>query len=141
MMEESLNNLPITLELKTTEHCDSDEIFYRYRVGRYVFWFTQHLDNGKKNKHQNCVGCIFQVHIESDDPTDLHIRAWEEVGTWVGYPKEFFLDDLPHRYKLLDIDKYLDKIHYATDCLIRIREFLYNSEHYELFKQREKLKD
>ena len=133
--------LKVELESKTTEHCDPNEIFYRYRVGRYVFWFTQHQDNGKKNKHQNCVGCIFQIHIESDDPTDLHIRACEEIGTWVGYPNQFLLDDLPHRYKLLDIDKHLDKIHYATDCLIRIREFLYNSEHYELFKQREKLKE
>ena len=138
MME---TKLEIKLELKTTEHCDADEIFYRYRIGRYVFWFTQHQDNGKKNKHQNCVGCIFQIHIESDDATDLHIRAWEEVGTWVGYPNEFFLDDLPHRYNLLDIDKHLDRIHYATDCLTRIREFLYNSEHYELFKQREKLEE
>ena len=138
MMEKKLE---IKLELKTTEHCDPDEIFYRYRVGRYIFWFTQHQDNGKKNKRQNCVGCIFQVHTQSDDPTDLHIRVWEELSSGKGYPNEFFLDGLPHRYNLLDIDKQLDKIHYATDCLSIIRDFLYNSEHYKLFKRREKLKE
>ena len=71
----------------------------------------------------------------------MHLRAWEQLGSYIGYPNEFFLDDLPHRYNLLDIDKQLDKIHYATDCLTMIREFLYNSEHYELFKQRERLED
>ena len=49
--------LEVELELKTTEHCDPDEIFYRYRIGKYIFWFTQHQDNGKKGKHQNCMGC------------------------------------------------------------------------------------
>ena len=136
-----MSYLEIEKELETTEHCDPDGIFYRYRIGKYIFWFTQHQDNGKKNKHQNCMGCIFGVHIQADDDSCFPLRIWAKIGSDLGYPEEFFIDGLDNKLALDNFNEFNDKITYAQECLYQIKDFFYNSEHYELFKQREKLKE
>ena len=54
--------LKVKLEF-TKEDKEHNEIFYRYKIGKYQMWFTQHQDNGESGYHQNCIGCIFQVSI------------------------------------------------------------------------------
>ena len=132
--------LEVELELETTEHCDEDEVFYRYRIGKYQFWFTQHQDNGKKTKSQNCIGCIFGVHTQCDDNSCFPLRIYSKIGSNLGYPNEFFIDQLPYTLPVDDFDEFKDKLYYAQECLCKIRKFLYNGKHYELFKKRETLK-
>ena len=132
--------LEIEKELETTEHCDTDEIFYRYRIGKYIFWFTQYQDNGKKCKHQNCMGCIFGVHTQCDDDSCFPLRIWTKIGSDLGYPEEFFIGGLDNKLALDNFNEFNDKLTYAQECLYQIKDFFYNSEHYGLFKKREELK-
>lgn len=53
------------LELKKEQ--EDNKLFYRYRVGTYTVWFEQYQDNGKKQKNQNLLGCIFSVGVRNED--------------------------------------------------------------------------
>lgn len=134
-----LKNNKIVLELVSTQNCAKDEIFYRYRSGRYVFWFSQYQDNGKKTKHQNCVGCIFQVNIKSDDVEDFNICARTHIGSDAGYPEDFFIDCTPRTIPLSDYPKFMEKLNYAKTHLKYIADFLYTSDHYTLYNKRKQL--
>ena len=149
-----MNEIEVKLELVSNKNCDDDEIFYRYRVGRYAFWFVQHQDNHKKKKHQNCVGCIFIVQVQSDDRADFDLIVNTKIGSGLGYPDDFSIDNIPHTLDIVnaeivniphtldidDYDEFASRLEYAKVHLQKIKSFLYNSIHYELFKKRELLK-
>ena len=130
-----------SVELELRKEINEEEVFYRYRCGAYKIWFTQFQDNKQKTFNQNCVGCIFQVHIAADSNDYMSLWVREEIGKDNGYPDTFEIDQIPHRIELSDSNEFLNKLNYALEHLKTIKEFFFNSEHYELFKQRESLLD
>ena len=129
----------IILEFKKQDDNRPDEIFYRYRCGRYIFWFTQYQDNGKKAHNQNCMGCIFQVHVAADSNDYISLWVNERIGGDNGYPDTFEISEIPYRVELSNSRQFLDKLNYALEHLQIIKDFFFNSEHYELFKRRTQL--
>lgn len=128
------------IELELCKQINEEEVFYRYRCGAYTIWFTQFQDNGKKTHSQNCVGCIFQTHIAADSNDYLSLWVAERIGADKGYPDTFEIEEIPHRIELASASEFLNKLNYALEHLQIIKDFLFNSEHYELFKERSDLK-
>lgn len=128
------------VELELCKQINEEEIFYRYRCGVYTIWFTQFQDNGKKTRSQNCVGCIFQVHVAADSNDYLSLWITEKLGNDKYYPDTFEVEKMPHHIELADSYRFLNKFNYAIEHLQIIKDFLYNSEHYELYKKRVNLK-
>lgn len=129
-----------SMELELCKQINKEEIFYRYRCGVYRIWFTQFQDNGKETHSQNCVGCIFQVHIAADSNDYLSLWVSERIGGDKGYPDTFEIEEIPHRVELANSYIFLDKLNYALEHLRIIKDFFYNSKYYELFKKRSTLK-
>ena len=134
-MKEALK--PI-LELCTTENCSPNEVFYRYRVGHYIVWFVQHQDNGKRELHQNTVGCIFQVHIQLDEGAKgFPLKVFESIGAGKGYPNTFEIDT--HAVDSVQVGNYIQfmlAMEYSKNCLAEIVNLFLLSDHYQLFKKR-----
>ena len=128
------------IELELCKQINEEEIFYRYRCGAYIIWFTQFQDNGKKIRSQNCVGCIFQIHVKADSNDYLSLWINERLGEDKGYPDTFEIEEIPYRVELASASEFLNKLNYALEHLQIIKDFLFNSEHYELFKKRSDLK-
>ena len=129
----------IILELKKQDDNRPDEVFYRYRCGRYTFWFTQYQDNGKKTHSQNCMGCIFKVSVASDSNGDFELQIDEPIGEDRGYPTRFRISGLDYSVNLEDIESFTSRLLYAKEYLKTIEDFFFNSDHYELFKKRTQL--
>ena len=129
-----------SVELELCKEINKEEIFYRYRCGAYTVWFTQHQDNGKKTRHQNCVGCVFQIHVKEDSGDYLPLYINETLGRNLGYPDTFEIENIPRHIDISDYYKFLDKLNYASEHLQIIKDFFYDSKHYDLFKERSKLK-
>ena len=127
------------LELKKEQ--EDNIIFYRYKVGTYKVWFEQYQDNGKKQKNQNLLGCIFSVSVRNEDnEKGFNILVKERLGEFKGFPDEFQCDDIPHTINMDDLSAFIQKMLYTEEHLGAIKDLFYNSKHYELFKERSKLK-
>ena len=126
------------LELKTTDNCQPHEIFYRYRVGSYTLWFTQHQDNGKTDQRQNLKGCIFQVHVALDDDVNAFpLRVSHTIGHNEGYPDVFEIDNRSvSSVQLKDYETFIEAMEYSKHCLGEIMNLFFLSDHHRLFTQR-----
>lgn len=126
------------LELKTTDNCQPYEIFYRYKVGSYTVWFTQHQDNGKPDQEQNLKGCIFQVHVALDDGVNAFpLRVSHTTGNNKGYPDIFEIDNHSvSSVQLKDYITFIEAMEYSKHCLGEIVNLFFLSDHYILFNQR-----
>lgn len=125
----------------TKEYLKDKTIFYRYEIGGYQVWFEQHQDNGKDNRHQNCVGCIFQISIAPLKDEGLKLSIYERVGSNKGWPNDYEYEHKNWRLKLEDMDVYIKSVKRAKLVLASIKYYIENSFHYELFQQRERLKE
>lgn len=126
------------LELKTTDNCQPHEIFYRYRVGSYTLWFTQHQDNGKPDQRQNLKGCIFQVNVALDDGVNAFpLRVSYTTGNSKGYPDVFEIDNHSvSSVQLKDYGTFIEAMEYSKHCLGEIMNLFFLSDHHRLFTQR-----
>lgn len=123
------------LELKKEQ--EDNKIFYRYRVGTYTVWFEQYQDNGRKQKNQNLLGCIFSVGVRNEDSEKgFNISVKERLGEFKGFPDEFRVDDIPHTINESDLATFIQKMRYTEERLKAIKDLFYNSEHYELYTKR-----
>lgn len=126
------------LELKTTDNCQPHEIFYRYRVGSYTLWFTQHQDNGKPDQRQNLKGCISHVHVALDDGVNAFpLRVSYTTGNSKGYPDVFEIDNHSvSSVQLKDYETFIEAMEYSKHCLGEIMNLFFLSDHHRLFTQR-----
>ena len=133
----------LNMKLVYTKQTEHDAIFYRYEIGGYQVWFEQYQDNGKDSRHQNCVGCIFQVSIAPlNRDNDLpKLNIYESIGNNNGWPNMYEYEHKDHRLQLEDMDDYIKRIKRAKLVLASIKHYLENSFHGELFKERAKLKE
>jgi hypothetical protein len=104
-------------------------------------WFEQHQDNGKDNRRQNCVGCIFQISIAPLKDEGLKLNIYERVGSNKGWPNYYEYEQNHWRLKLEDMDVHIKSVKRAKLVLASIKHYLENSFHYELFQSREQLKE
>lgn len=127
----------------TKENQKGNSIFYRYECGGYQIWFEQHQDDGKDNRHQNCVGCIFWVGISPLNKEDSlpNLNIYDRIGENKGYPNLYEYEHKNYRLNLEDMDECVKHIKRAKLVLASIKHYLENSFHYELFKKREQLKE
>lgn len=118
-------------------------IFYRYECGGYQIWFEQHQDNGKTNRRQNCVGCIFQISIAPLNREDglQELSIYERTGSDKGWPNDYEYEHKNWRLKIEDMDAHIKSVKRAKLVLASIKHYLENSFHYELFQSREQLKE
>lgn len=125
----------------TKEYLKDKTIFYRYEIDGYQVWFEQHQDNGKDNRRQNCVGCIFQISIAPLKDEGLKLNIYERVGSNKGWPNYYEYEQNHWRLKLEDMDVHIKSVKRAKLVLASIKHYLENSFHYELFQSREQLKE
>ena len=133
----------LKMKLVYTQQTEQDVIFDRYEIGDYQVWFEQYQDNGKDNRRQNCVGCIFQVsimplNIEDNLPK---LNIYRGIGDDKGWPKVYEYEQKYWRLQLEDMDRHIKRVKYAKLVLASVKHYLENSFHYELFKERAKLKE
>lgn len=132
----------IELEFSKTDS-EKHEIFYRYNIdNKYLVWFTQHQDNGKPGKYQNCRGCIFQVAVIKLGVDDLPpLRVYERVDSHLGYPNTFSINWVPPEITLENVGQIQAKMQAACEYLKAIQDLLYSpiGKHYQLFKTRDLL--
>lgn len=118
---------------------DKESIFYRYKMGAYTIWFSQYKDNGRRESHRNCVGCIFSVGIQAKSNEYPSLFVGEKIGTNQGYPNEYRYNFCTSGLQLEDIGETIKKIKYAQKVLESVKYFFEHSEHKKLFDRRKEL--
>lgn len=109
------------IRLEKMENKNNGEVFFRYRIGDFKFWFTQRVSDGD----------IFAVYVACDNKEyenfELYVVANEEDGRW--YPNEFALRGNSSRMTTAEAEVYMKKMTEICKVLDAIQNFFKTSFH------------
>lgn len=110
--------MAVVLEKKEQKEA---EVFYRYRIGNFKMWFTQHMYSGD----------IFGVSVSCDNEEykdfELYVVVNEEGDRW--YPNEFTLRGISSRMTTTEAKVYMRKMTEVCAVLDQIKHFFRTSFH------------
>ena len=129
-MENITKELAITCELELKKP-NSYDIFYRYAIGDYKFWFSQDTKTGN----------IYSVYNSCSNPKfddfEIFIDCIDFNNSYF-YPNKFEFRTKSGYISVDCADEYIERLKLVTSILSAIKDFFSNSKHYKYYNKSNK---